>query len=287
LYLASAALFLAVARLLCRGLTPGRAASVGLALSLGVLVKTQMLAFAPGVLLALAVAAWRMRPAGLPWRAAGAAAGGALGPLALYGVLGATVWDRPLVDRVGEVTAGALPGAERPWQLSEQISYGFQLYLPRVPNLTDLIPAVPVYDVWLKGLVGRFGWLDYGFPDWVYPVAGGVWIVVAALALAGLWQRRDALRRRAGELAVFAVMAAGLAAAVAVAAYQSLVNSGGETFLQARYLLPLLPLYALFPALAVGALGRRRAPVVAVVLVAGVLAHGLAAQVQTLMRFYG
>ena len=151
-----------------------------------------------------------------------------------------------------------------------------------------MIPAVPPYDVWFKGLVGRFGWLDYGFPDWVYPVAGrrldrrG-----RARPLPTCGSGATSLRGRAGELAVFAVMAAGLGAAIAVAAYQSVVNLGGEAFLQARYLLPLLPLYALFPALAVGALGRRRAPVVAVVLVAGVLAHGLAAQVQTLMRFYG
>jgi hypothetical protein len=48
-----------------------------------------------------------------------------------------------------------------------------------------------------------------------------------------------------------------------------------------------LPLYALFPALAVGALGPRRAPVVAVLLIAGVLAHGVFAQMQTLVRFYG
>ena len=286
LYLAAAALFLAVARVLRRGLTPGRAAAVGLALSLGVLTKTQLIALAPGVALALALVAWRARPA-VPWRGLATAVAAALAPIGVYGVLGTTVWDRPLVDRVADVTSGASPGAELPWQLSEQVSYAWQLYLPRAPNLADVIPAVPPYDIWFKGLVGRFGWLDYGFPDWVYPVAGGVWIVVAALALAGLWQRRDALRRRAGELAVFAVMAAGLGVAIAVAAYQSLVNLGGESFLQARYLLPLLPLYALFPALAVGALGRRRAPVVAVVLIAGVLAHGLAAQVQTLMRFYG
>jgi 4-amino-4-deoxy-L-arabinose transferase-like glycosyltransferase len=287
LYLASAALFLAVARLLRRGLTPGRAAAVGLLLALGVLVKTQMIAFAPGVALALAIAAWRARGATPPWRAFAAAAGAALGPLAVYGLLGATVWDRPIVDRVGEVTAGGAPGAAREWLLSEQVSYAWQLYLPRAPNLVDLIPGVPAYDMWLKGLVGRFGWLDYGFPAWVYPVAGGIWVIVGALAIARLWERRDVLRGYGGELAVLASMAAGLGVAIAIAAYQSKVNSGGEIFIQARYLLPLLPLYALFPALAVHALGARRAPVVAVVLVAGVLAHGLFAQLQTLMRFYG
>jgi 4-amino-4-deoxy-L-arabinose transferase-like glycosyltransferase len=287
LYLASAALFLAVARVLRRGLTPGRAVAAGLLLALGVLVKTQVIALAPGVALALVLAAWRGRGLMSPWRSLAAGAGAALAPIALYGLLGATVWDRPVVDRVGEVTSGAAPGVTRPWLLGEQISYLWQLYLPRAPNLVDLIPAVPAYDMWFKGLVGRFGWLDYGFPDWVYPAAGGIWVIVGALAVTRLWERREVVRRRGAELLVFAAMAAGLATAIAVAAYQSRVNLGGESFIQARYLLPLLPLYAVFPALAVGALGRRRAPVVAVVLVAGVLAHSLFAQMQTLMRFYG
>jgi 4-amino-4-deoxy-L-arabinose transferase-like glycosyltransferase len=286
LYLASAALFLAVARVLRRGLTPGRAAAVGLLLACGVLVKTQVIAYAPGVALALAIAAWRARPA-VPWRALGTGLGAAAAPLALYGVLGATVWNRPLFDRVGSVTSGAVAGAAREWHWPEQLSYLWQLYLPRTPNLNDLIPGVPAYDMWVEGLVGRFGWLDYGFPDWVYPVVGMAWLLILVLAAAGLWRRRAALRDRWAEIAVFAAMAAGLAVAVGIAAYQSFVNTGGEAFVQARYLLPLLPLFALVPALAVGALGRRRAPVVAVLLIAGVAAHGVFAQLQTLMRFYG
>ena len=44
------------------------------------------------------------------------------------------------------------------------LSYTVQLYLPRLPWQTDLIPQVPVYNLWFVGLVGRFGWLDYSFP---------------------------------------------------------------------------------------------------------------------------
>ncbi len=232
--------------------------------------------------LALLLAAWRARRTAQPWRPLAAAAGAGLVPLAIYGVLGATVWSRPLVDRVGEVTSGTT----RPWLPAEFASYVWQLYLPRAPNLTDILPGVPPYDLWFRGLVGQFGWLDYRFPDWVYPVAGGIWIIVAALAFTRLWQCRGVLRDRLPELAVLAVMAAGLAGAIGVAGYRDFLASGSG-FVQARYLLPLLPLYALFPALAVRALGARRAPVVAVVLIAGVLAHGLFAQLQTLARFYG
>lgn len=285
LYLVSAALMLALAQLLRRGLTVRRAAAVGLLLGIGVLVKTQVLAYAPAVGLALIIAAWRTREGARPWRSWAAAAIAGLAPLLLYGVLGATVWNRPVIDRVTEVTGGA-KGA-RPWQLAEQLSYAWQLYLPRLPNLTDILPAVPPYDLWFTGLVGRFGWLDYGFPEWVYPFAAGVWIIVAALVLTHLWQWRASLRGRAGEVVVFATAALGLMAAIAVAGYHALLATGQEQFVQARYLLPLLPLYALFPALAVRAGGKRAAPVVAVLLIAGVLGHGVFAQLQTLARFYG
>jgi hypothetical protein len=285
LYLVSAALFLAVARLLTRGLTVGRAATLGLLLALGVLVKTQVIAFAPGVAVALLIGAWRIRAGGAWWRPLAAAAGAALLPLLVYGALGATVWDRPVVDRVGQVTSAVGPAA-RPWQLNEFMSFTWQLYLPRAPNLNDVLPAVPPYDLWFSGLVGRFGWLDTTFPDWVYPVGGVIWLLVAGLAGVALWRARTALRARGPELLAFALMAAGLAAAIAWTGYRDYLASG-PGFVQARYLLPLLPLYALFPALAVRALGPRHAGVVAAVLVAGVVAHGLFAQLQVLGRFYG
>ena len=41
----------------------------------------------------------------------------------------------------------------------------------------------PIWETWFKGFIGRFGWLDYGFPEWVYQVA------------------RDRLPRRAGARA--------------------------------------------------------------------------------------
>ena len=83
-------------------------------------------------------------------------------------------------------------------------------------------------------------------------------------------------------------MAAGLAAAIAVAGYRYARRHGGAPFLQARYLLPLLPLYALFPALAVRALGAalRRSPRRAA-WSRRRRRTALFAQLLTLARFYG
>jgi 4-amino-4-deoxy-L-arabinose transferase-like glycosyltransferase len=283
LILVSAALLLAIARTLRRGLTARRAIALGVLLGLGVLMKSQALAYAPAVALALLIAAWRRPPRAL--RSLAAAAAGFAVPIGIYGIVGATVWNRPLFDRVSDVTSAAPSGVVRPFQIREQLSYLWQEYLPRLPFMTDVQPEVPPYDRWFQGFVGRFGWLDFGFQDWVSEVAAGVWIIVAVAACVELWRRRDALRRRLGESAVYALFAAGLAAAIGVASYRAWLNNGG-VFEQPRYLLPLLPLYAAIVALAVRAFGRYAA-IAGVLLVVGAAGHGIAAQLLTLARYYG
>jgi hypothetical protein len=288
LYLVSAALLLALARLMRRGLTPARAAAAGSLLAAGVLVKTQMLAFAPAVGLAFLVALQRGRGSGRPpLKALAAGAAACAAPLVLYGVLGATVWNRPLFDRVGEVaatpapaTAGHLP------TISEQLSFLWQEYLPRLPFMTDLLPGLPLWNLWFKGMVGNFGWLDYGYPSWAYGVALGIVALVTVTAAVHLWRRRDAVLRHAGEASVYVVAAGGLAVVVAIVSYRSRISTG-EQFEQARYLLPLLPLFALIPALAVKAAGKRFAPLVGVLLVLAGLSFSLFAQLLTLARYYG
>ena len=100
-----------------------------------------------------------------------------------------------------------------------------------------------------------------------------------------LWQRRDAVRRHAGEALVYLLIVAGLAVAISVASYRAyLVNT---PFDQARYLLPLLPLFALVPALAVRAAGPRFAPLVGVLLVLTGIGFSVFAQLLTLDRYYG
>ena len=88
-----------------------------------------------------------------------------------------------------------------------------------------------------------------------------------------------------GEILSFALMAGGLAGIIAFVGYQALLDQSGA-FEQARYLLPLLPLYGLLVALAVRGTGRR-APVLSVVFVIAVAGLGIFAQLLTLSRFYG
>jgi 4-amino-4-deoxy-L-arabinose transferase-like glycosyltransferase len=284
LYLASAALLLAIARLLRRGPTPGRLAVAGLLLILGTLVKTQALAFAPAVLLAAGLAWWRSerRSVRTAVRGGGALIAGAAVPLAVYFALGHTVWQRPLVDRVGEL-AGATP---RPFSVREWLSYAWQLYFPRPPFLTTLYPGNAPYELWFKGLVGRFGWLDYGFPGWVYRAVVPCVVVIGLLALRALVAERRRVRRWLGDLCVYLLFALGLAAAVSLAGYRSRVLAG-VPFEQARYLLPLLPLLAAVVALGVRGAGRRLAPAVGAAAIVVVLALDVFAQLLTLNRYYG
>jgi 4-amino-4-deoxy-L-arabinose transferase-like glycosyltransferase len=281
LYLASAALMFALAVLLRRGLTARRAAAVGALLGAGILIKTQLAAYAPAVGLALLLAAWRAPRGRL--RGLGAGIGAGALPLAIYGVLGMTLWDRPLLDRAGDVTVTT--AASRPWHLSQQLTFLWQEYLPRLPLMTDLVPGLQPWQVWFKGLVGYFGWLDYRFPAWVYPLVLGVVVLMAIPAFKHLWDRRATLLARWGEIAVFGLAAGGLMLAIGLVSYRWWLFDG--KFEQARYLLPLLPLFALLPALAVRGVGRRFAPVVGVLIVAGALGLSIFAQLLTLARYYG
>jgi disulfide bond formation protein DsbB len=144
----------------------------------------------------------------------------------------------------------------------------------------------PPYDVWFTGFVGRFGWLDYGFPLWVYEVAKVVAAVVVGLAVVALARSRQVLARRRVELATYVLATVGLALLIGAAGYRYWLNTHGLRFEQARYVLPLMPLYGAIVALAVRGAGRRAGPAVAALAVVVMIAWSSYAQIITLMRFY-
>jgi hypothetical protein len=72
---------------------------------------------------------------------------------------------------------------------------------------------------------------------------------------------------------------------IGVQSYRYLIANGG-VFEQARYLLPLLALYAAIVALAVRAGGRRFGPALAAALVVLAIGHDLFAQAITISRYY-
>jgi hypothetical protein len=137
-------------------------------------------------------------------------------------------------------------------------------------------------DFWTPLWVGRFGWFDYSFSTTVSAAAFWAYALIGVAALVALvlhWRREWAL------VAVFAIVAGGLCGAIAKAGYQ-LRAQGHTIFEQARYLMPLLALYAFALALAVSLL-RRRAEVAVLGVLAGVSAlHLVAAFILTVRRYY-
>jgi hypothetical protein len=116
----------------------------------------------------------------------------------------------------------------------------------------------------------------------------GRWLLYAllALALAGLVRLRGGIRPLLPIFVCFAVMAVGLLGAIGYAGIRYRL-SNGYPFEQARYLFPLLPLYATFVVLAARGLPRRWAPSLGGLLVVLAMTHGLFAETLTISRYYG
>jgi Predicted membrane protein (DUF2142) len=285
LFLLSACTFLLIARAFRHGLTRRRAVVLGAVCVAGVLTKLTFLALLPPVGFALVALVLRAAPrrrkdtavAGLIAVAVG------LAPFVLYLLLASAIWHHSLLQpgqvsgTVGHTAQGSLRGA---------LSFMWQLFLPRLPIFNDQIPGFGLRSIWLAGFLGRFGWLDYGFPAWVYNLGWYLAIAVSATAVAGLVRMRAAVRRRWLELACYVLAVTSLAVLIGIVDYQAVVT-GSPRFEQGRYLLPLLALYAAVGAIAARAAGPRWGRVVGAALVMAALAHTVFAQLLTISRFYG
>jgi 4-amino-4-deoxy-L-arabinose transferase-like glycosyltransferase len=292
LFLAASLTFLMLARTWRRGLTARRAVAIGAVLAIGMLAKLTFLALVPGAALALLALAWRAKPAGTR-RAIGmlgTAVGVAAAPVGLYVLLNVTVWGRgsPFAGGLASVTSGSGPLGTGSLGWHAIADYAWELFAPRLPFMNHVyFPSYfPLWQTWLDGSIGHFGWLDYIFPGWVY--ADFRWLVyaLAGLSVIGVWRLRRAIRPLLGLFACFTVMAVGLLAVIGYDSAQA-AFSGAPYFPQARYLFPLMALYALAIVLATKALPRRWAPVLGALLVALALAHNLFAETLTISRYYG
>ena len=173
----------------------------------------------------------------------------------------------------------------RPSTLSGHLSYLWQFYLPRLDVMRHWFPVYEARTIWLNGFIGRFGWLDYGFPGWVYDfgLVAGAGILVMAW-----WEfisRLDAVRRRITELLAYVLIAGGLLVLLGWIGYDWRRSHPGQ-FEQARYILPLIALYGALIALAVRGAGRRWGPVVGVLIVTLALGQSVLAMLITLTRYY-
>ena len=289
LFTASAALFFALARAFRRGLTTWSGVGIGAAMAVGVLAKLNFIALVPGALVGVVFLALRSRPCDRAVRGA-AAAGAVLGLAALaYIGLNLVFWDRSAwgggLEAAAETAAQGGQAGASAIGLPDQLGYTWQLYAPRLPFMNDAFSYFPPYTTWFKGVVGLFGWLDTPFPEWAYRLALGVAIPLVVLAFVALVMRRRVLRERWPELLTYAVIAAGLLGSIGFLGIRYRRDTG-FTFEQARYLLPLLPLYAAGVALAALGAGRRLARPLGAAIVVLALAHSVFAQLLVIARFY-
>jgi len=279
---AACAVFFLLARAFHRGLGLPLAVGIGLAAAAGVLAKLAMVGLIPGVLLGGVLLAARDRR----WRPLLAGAAAFAVPLGLYAVVNVTRFDRPALPFGGGGEAGGGGGAVGPaGNFREMLVYIWQDFLPRLPFMEDRFSDFPLWDRWIVGWVGRFGWGDYGFPKWVSVVVMGLLVVLLALAVAAaLRGDRPAVRARWREWVTYLTMAAGLLGLLAYTGY-TYTRATGNGFEQGRYLLPLLPLYAAVVAAGVRALGRRAGPVAGAALVALCVGWSGWALILTVERF--
>ncbi len=284
LYACSAAIFFLLARAFRRGLTPALAVALGVAMAAGLLTKFNAMGLVPGVLLGLLAIAVRqeggLRPRALRLPALALAV--ALAPVLLEMALNVAVWNRPAVG--ASASAFALRADIHPTLLGG-LGYAWQFYFIPLPGMEAPLGPLPIWESWFQGFVGLFGWIDTEWRQWVYTVALVPALALVALLTRALAARRDALTRRRLELLVYGLMTATFALFVAGASYIIHVRFH-QNVAQARYLLPLLPLYGALLALAVRGAGRRWMPVVGTAIVVLAFAHDLFAQLLVISRYY-
>jgi hypothetical protein len=282
LFTVSAALFFLLARGFRRGLTRARALTLGAVIAVGLMTKLNFIGVAPGALLGLAVLS--VRAARTLGRAAyvslAMAVALALSPAVVYvaGHLATGASAFGIVSAAYSATPRSLPS---------ELSYIWQMYLPRLPGMRDDFPGLfTPLQFWFNGYVGLLGWLDTTFPAWVYQVALVPAGLIAGLCIRGAIVCRATLRPQLAELAVYCAIAAGLMLLVGADSYITFPKTGAE-YAQFRYMLPLIPLLGAVLALAARGAGERWGPVVGALIVMLFLGHDLFSQLQEIARYYG
>ncbi len=292
LYTASAGTFYLFALAFRRGLTVRVGVGLGALAAVGFLSKLNMLGLAPGMifgLLALVLTAdSRRRPQAI--RGALVALGVVAVPVLTYMLLNSTVWDRSLWFGTSGVPplSPIVPGKHVVGSGSflSAVSYMWQFYLPRLGFMHQFFHTYQLREVWFNGFIGQFGWLDYGFPHWVYDAALAIALGLLALVARQLIMLRSAVRARLWELLTYVVLSLGLLTLIAGTSYVAHVG-GASGYEQPRYLFPLLALYGALIALAARGAGKRYGQAAGVLIVCIAIAHTAAAMLLTLTRYYG
>src|SRR5207253_3095659 len=138
----------------------------GLTAVTGVLAKPSMVGMVPGIALGLT---WAVNAS--PPDRRRTALKGAVVALTVFGLLTAawllvdvTVLHRPVLPTAPVPTTGPRPDPS----VGGALAYLWDFFIPRLPFLPDRFPGYPDYplwDVYLQGFIGRFGYFQYGFNE--------------------------------------------------------------------------------------------------------------------------
>lgn len=220
---------------------------------LALLTKATALALVPAVVFVLAVVGRReLRRRGVPGRSVVAYAGAGLLVLGLAIVAASGRLGNALSFRPADVIGFA--------------DYMWQAYFPNLPFQTPIpnLAAAEGYEIWIRTGWAAFGWLEILFSEPVYWL---LFVISAALVIAGalaIWRRRFPLD--GAVIGFFVITVLAFVLGLHWAEYRQF-QAQGESFIQGRYLLPLLPLGGILTAAALSnAPARWRGPGAAAVL---------------------
>jgi 4-amino-4-deoxy-L-arabinose transferase-like glycosyltransferase len=279
LYSAAAAgiAFLA-ARAWRRGTSLPLALGLGGAVGVGLISKSNFLAVLPAaIVLAGALGFSERRRAKLVMVRLLSGAAVALAIFGLYALINDSVWHRGLT--YSPPAFGASGGS-----LHRFLSFTWQFFLPRLPGMHNLVgsPFIPFWHDLVRGILTRLGWWDdYGL--------GSAWLAVllvvgVLLALAATRYALPRARRHGGALLVIAACVVTYIAAQVYADYRfTLAGSDG---MEGRYVLPLMPAWALLVGAAIALVRSRWRPSATALVAVGSLGYSAAAAIATVARFY-
>ncbi len=285
IYVLSAASFLMLARAFRRGLSTWLAVGLGAVTAAGLLTYFSFIGVAFGVVIGLMILAVRNARAGGLGRAAlrtpAIAIGIGVSPAVIYGLVNLAD-GHPLLGAASSVRHTVGHGS-----LFDEISYIWQLFLPRLPGMTHYFLGISTWrEIWFDRSVGLYGWMDTMFPTWVENVALIAALVTAAFCVRELLASRHEVRARLPELAAYAAIVLGVLLTIGVGSYGSDVIEREIAYGEPRYLLPLLPLFGAGLVLALRGAGRRWLPVAGAAMIVLFLGHDLFSQLQVIARYY-
>ncbi len=269
-----------------RGLNPLRAAGIGGVLGLALVTKAPAVMFVPGVVVLLLSSVWYTRQISFRRRALALV----LGLVML--VTPAIGWtkilhsgDRPAFAQVTAVSEGT---ATTNFNVREFGSYLWQFYLPKPGFLTKInhhVPVIsdlPLLNTWIGMGWGSYGWVTIWFPPWTYIIFAFITTTIVALFTVFAirrWRQLGGWRTPFRHYRVPCFLGLiGLAtlAALHIQDYD-LYLKYRLLFMQGRYLLPLIGIFAAAVAFVVLNLPQRIREVAAGIWIGGLIVLQLSA----------